>query len=156
MRSRAILALCWVLSAACPGSSPTSPDPGIGGDVTLESLIVTIATDRSTVAPGETARFTVTVTNNGTSSRTIDFSTACQTDFEILDASGNAVTTSMRVCAQVLSERTLAAGASFSETHEWRRGSLGQPPLSGSYRIRGVLLQTGNPIRSVAQPLELP
>lgn len=154
MRVQSIV-LCWVLAAACPGGSPTSPDIGLGGDVALD-LVVNIETDRTSVAIGETARFTVTVTNNGSSSRTIDFSTTCQTDFEILDAAGNVATTSMQVCGQALTQRTLAAGASFSETHDWRRGALGQPALSGSYQVRGVLLRTGAPIRSTTKSLTLP
>ena len=57
----------------------------------------------------------------------------------------------------VLAERRLAPGEAFTDEHVWTRGSSDFPRLGpGRYAVRGVLLATGNTIRSVPVAVELP
>ena len=138
------------LAIACSGS-------GVAGSVGTGELTVTATTDRASVRPGEQLHIAVEVTNNSTSSRELRFATGCQTDFEFVDDKGNVVRTSQQGCFQSLTQRTLAAGESFSGQHIWTRGPTDPPQLAaGNYQLRGVLLTMGNPARSAPIPVSLP
>jgi len=125
---------------------------------TVESdLSVAVAADRPSVAAGQDLQITVTATNNASSEQTLQFSSACLTDFEFLDSSGRVVGASQQMCAQVVTRKTLTPGGSLSDSHTWTRGPLGLPQLApGNYQLRGVLLTTPNAIRSAPIPIIVP
>ena len=102
-------------------------------------LSVAVAADRSEVPNGTSLRITVTVTNAGSAACTIAFATACRTDFELRDASGALVASADRMCAQMLTEATLAPGQSFAETHAWTRDGA----EAGDYVLCGIVLTDG-------------
>jgi len=146
------LAILLVLGLAAGCSSA-----GVASSVGSGDLTVTATTDRSSVGPGEQLHITVEVANNSTSSRELRFATGCQTDFEFVDANGNVVRTSQQGCFQSLTQRTLAAGESFSRQHTWTRGAADPPQLvRGTYQLRGVLLTMGNPVRSAPVTVSIP
>ena len=148
MRSAVLVTVAFTL--ACSGT-------GVDGSVGTGELTVTATTDRSSVRPGEQLHITVEVTNNSTSSRELRFATGCQTDFEFVNDNGKVVRTSQQGCFQALTQRTLAAGESFSGQHVWTRGPMDPPQLAaGNYRLRGVLLTMGNPARSAAVSVSIP
>jgi hypothetical protein len=129
----------------------------VSADVDAGGLVVTATTDRSTVAVGQSLQITVTVTNTSAASRTLQFSSGCLTDFEFLDAGGKVAGTSQQTCLQALTQRTLPAGGSLTDSHTWTRGSLGTPPLApGTYQLRGVLLATRDTVRSQPVPVTVP
>jgi hypothetical protein len=125
--------------------------------VETAELAVVVVADRSTVAAGQDLQITVTVVNNASSARTLEFSSGCLTDFELLDSGGQLVGTSRQVCLQVLTQKTLQASGSFSTSHTLTRGPLGFPQLApGSYQLRGVLLTSPTAIRSPSIPITVP
>lgn len=144
--------ILWSLgmAAACSASR-------MDGSVISPGVTVSTTIDRSSVPPGQALQITVIVTNTSSSSRTFQFSSGCQTDFEFLDAQGKVVRSSHQICTQALTHRTLAAGDAFSDSHTWTRGPLDPPELApGSYRVRGVLLATGDTTRSVGVAVSIP
>lgn len=129
----------------------------VGGDVDAGELVVTASAEPSSVAPGQHLQIIVTVTNTSTLSRTLQFSSGCLTDYEFLDAQGKVVGTSQQVCLQALTQKTLAAGGTFSDTHTWTRGPLEPSQLApGNYQVRGVLLATRDTVRSQPVPVAIP
>ena len=125
--------------------------------VDTTELTVTAVTDRSSVAAGQTLRITVTVTNRSVASRTLRFSSGCQTDYEFLDARGEVAATSRQMCLQALTQRTLEPGESFSDAHTWSRGSIDSPQLApGDYQLRAVLLAIQDTVRSATVPITIP
>jgi|GEM_PF-3745281 len=158
MMRAGILALAIVVSA-CGGE----PAAGTGGNVadgkiedgTTAALEVTIST--STTEPirvGETLNITVTTTNTGSEPRTVEATSGCFTDYEILDASGNVVGRSGQMCSAVMSSRALDAGEALSESFAWIVGGRGTTPVQpGQYQLRGVLLQPGDTLRSQPVPV---
>lgn len=148
MRAKLLVGLS--VAAACSTSQ-------VDGSVASAGLTVTASTDRSTVRPGEQLQITVKVVNDSSSSRTLRFSSGCQTDFEFLDAGGKVVRSSQQLCLQALTQRTLAPGDSFSDVHAWTRGPLDPPQLTpGSYQVRGVLLATQDTARSAPVSVSVP
>lgn len=160
------LALALALGGACsstPGSTDMpadsgtpatpSPPPGAGAAQPAAGLQVTVTLSPDTVREGETLRIAVTVANRGAAARSVEATSACFTDYEILDAGGAVAATSDQMCAAVMSQRTLAAGESFTDSHSWVRGMRGMPVLPpGRYEARGVLLATDGPVRSEGVP----
>lgn len=129
----------------------------VGGEVDAGALAVTMAADRTSVSAGQTLQITMTVTNTSTSSRTLQFSSGCLTDYEFLDAQGKVVGTSLQVCLQALTQKTLPPGASFTDIHTWTRGPLEPTQLApGNYQLRGVLLATRDTVRSQSVPIAIP
>lgn len=144
----------WILLLSLGLGCSTSR---VSADVDAGGLVVTTATDRSSVAAGQQLQITVTVTNTSSASRTLQFSSGCLTDYEFLDATGKVVATSQQMCLQALTQRTLSAGGSFVDTHTWLRGSLGAPQLgAGTYQLRAVLLATRDTVRSQQIPIAVP
>lgn len=132
------------------GGLACSAASGVGGG-TVESgdLLVATSTDKSTVGSGQSLTITITVTNKMSASRTLQFASGCQTDFEFLDSRGDVAAKSQQMCTQALTQRTLAAGGSFVDTHVWSRAPLEPNQLvPGTYRLRGVLLATRDTVRS--------
>jgi hypothetical protein len=115
-----------------------------------DSLTVEVSTDQTTVDPAGRLTVKVTATNTGKTPASLSFSSGCQTDYELLDASGVVIAQSFQMCTQSLTRRTLAPGASFTDTHVWIRNMAGQPklPAGSVVRIRGVLLTQGAGQRS--------
>ena len=147
---RIVMLVGVAVTLACSGT-------GVDGSVGPGELAVTATTDRSTVRPGEQLRITVEVTNNSASRRELRFATGCPTDFEFVDGKGNVVRMSQQGCFQALTQRTLAAGETFSDQHVWTRGPMDPPQLAaGDYQLRGVLLTMGNPVRSAAVSVSIP
>ena len=152
------LVLALVAAAACRGGEPVSSSPSNEGappgspnvsESPAAPIVVRVALDPSVVAADGRLRITVTATNTTSAARTLHFSSGCTTDYEVLDTSGAVVATSMQMCAQALTQETLAPGASLTGTHVLARGMLGMAPsAAGVYRVRGVLLTTGEPVRS--------
>jgi hypothetical protein len=138
-----------VLSLGCSASRVES---------TVEAeMMVAVAANRSSVVAGQDLQITVTATNGASAARTLQFSSGCFTDFEFLDSSGRVVGASLQMCVQVLTQKTVAPGASFSDSHTWTRGPLGFPQLApGSYQLRGVLLTMPTAIRSSSIPVTIP
>lgn len=129
----------------------------VGGEVDAGELVVTTTADRSSVPAGQKLQITVTVTNTSTSSRTLQFSSGCLTDYEFLDSAGKVVATSQQLCMQVLTQKTLAAGGAFTDVHTWTRGPLEPSQLApGNYQLRGVLLATRDTTRSQPVPIAVP
>jgi hypothetical protein len=120
-------------------------------------LGVSVALDRTTVNPGDELKVVVTVTNGSTEARVLKFSSGCQTGLEFLENDSDRVAgTPLRMCTAAIGERTLAAGQSFSETHSWVRGAIDGPTLAaGTYKVRGVLLATGQAAKSSGVPVVL-
>jgi hypothetical protein len=107
---------------------------------------VAVSVDSTSLSPGGRLRITVKVTNSSDAPLRLEFSTGCQTDFELLDAQGAVVGESGQMCTEALTRRVLAPRESFTDTHIWVRGLRGSPqppPGSTSVGIRGVLLATG-------------
>jgi hypothetical protein len=129
----------------------------VSADVDAGGLVVTATTDRSAVATGQSLQITITVANTSGTSRTLQFSSGCLTDYEFLDAGGKVVGTSQQLCLQALTQRTLPAGENFTDSHMWIRGPLGTPQLApGTYQLRGVLLATRDTVRSQPVPIAIP
>jgi len=126
-------------------------------NVEATELVVTVSADRSSVSAGQNLQITVTATNNSSSSRALQFSSACLTDFEFLNSSGQVVGRSQQICLQVLTQKTLMPGESLSSSHIWTRGPTGFPQLSpGTYQLRGVLLTSQTTIQSPSIPIVIP
>ena len=133
-----------------PSGSPTVSEPSAG------PVTVRVAVDPATVAPDGRLTITVTATNATNAPRTLEFSSGCTTDYELLDATGAVVTESGQMCTQALTQQTLAPGASLEGTHVLVRGMRGMPALpAGAYQVRGVLLTMGDPVRSAPVPVTL-
>lgn len=160
------LALAAALVLACNPSAPVSatPEPPAGSGTppattvpaTSEALEVTIAPAATQVAAGAPLALTVTVRNRGQATATIPLTSGCATDFEVLDGSDAVVAESGQMCTQVMGQRTLAPGESFVDRFSWAPGTPGMaavPP--GRYRLRGVLLRQGAPLRSAPVPLDV-
>ena len=112
-------------------------------------VLALVAVDPSLVDADGRLRITVTATNTTSAARTLRFSSGCTTDYELLDASDAVVGESGQMCAQALTQETLGAGESLTRTHVLVRGMRGMPPTAaGVYRVRGVLLTMGEPVRS--------
>lgn len=136
--------------AGCSGSRA-------GGTVSPIGLTISATIDRPAVRPGESLQILITVTNTSASKQTLQFSSGCQTDFEFLDSVGKVARSSLQVCPQIVTQRSLEPGAAFSDAHTWTRGPLDPPELAaGSYQLRGVLLATGDTIRSASVAVSLP
>ena len=136
-------ALLIALAAGCSTSS------GAGGQVDAGDFAISVRADKSTVAAGESLKIIVTATNKSAASRTLDFSSGCQTDFEFADSDGRVAATSQRMCAQMLTQKILQPSESLSETHVWTRTPSEPNQLRpGRYHLRGVLLAVGNGVRS--------
>ncbi|MEP6836362.1 MAG: BsuPI-related putative proteinase inhibitor [Gemmatimonas sp.] len=119
------------------------------------NLAIAVTVDHDTVAAGAPLRITVTVRNGAPSPRTLSFTSGCATDYELLDAAGTVTATSDQMCAQVITNRTLAASDTLAEVHVLLRGRPGMPVVPpGAYRLRGVLLLAGTPVRSPAIPVQ--
>ena len=154
MRS-ASLVLTLVVVAACRGGEPVpspSGDAGVpsGSPNVSESpaapIAVRVLLEPSLVPAGGTVRITVTATNTSGAARTLQFSSGCTTDYELLDTSGRVVAGGDQMCAQALTQETLGPGESLTGTHVLARG---MPPIApGVYRVRGVLLTMDAPVRS--------
>jgi len=152
------LVLALVAAAACRGGEAVSSTPANEGappgspNVTespAAPIVVRVALEPSVVAADGRLRITVTATNTTSAERTLRFTSGCTTDWELLDASGAVVTTSMQMCAQAMTQETLAPGASLTGTHVLVRGMLGTAPVpAGVHRVRGVLLTADEPVRS--------
>lgn len=122
-----------------------------------EGLAVAVKVEPATLAAGEMANITVTVSNTSNDARRLQFTSSCVTTFEVVDGDGRVVARGAEMCAQVMTTRTIAAGGSFSDTHEWGRRALDLPQVGpGRYQVRGVLLATGDTIRSQPTPVSLP
>jgi hypothetical protein len=110
-----------------------------------------------TVRSGETATITVQVTNTSAAAKTLQFTSSCRTSYEFLDADGKVVGSSVEMCAQVMTALKLGAGGSFTDVHTWGRRPVDAPQLKpGTYRVRGVLLATGEAVRSAPTTVVLP
>lgn len=147
------LATAAALAAACTSrsSSPTAADVS---DLQPSDVVVRVAASQPTVGPSQTVRITVTVTNADDQRRVIEASSACFTDYELLDADGKVVSRSLQMCAAVMARRELAPGESFSETHVWKRGLRGMPEVPpGSYQLRGLLRARTSTVTSNAVDL---
>lgn len=120
-------------------------------------LRVAVATDLSSVPAGQQLRITITVSNQSASTRTVGFSSGCQTDYEFLDSRGRVAATSQQMCAQARTQRTLPAGGGFTDVHIWARQPLEPNQLMpGEYQLRGLLLAIGSTIRSTPVPIDIP
>jgi hypothetical protein len=96
------------------------------------------------------------VTNTSSAARTLQFATSCQTGYEFVDSGGRVAAVSQPVCLQALTQRTLAPGASFVDTHTWMRSPLELPQVPpGSYQLRGVLLTMRDTVRSAGVAIEV-
>ena len=125
--------------------------------VTAADIQVVVATDLPSVPAGQQLRITVTVSNQTISARTLEFSSSCQTNYEFLDSRGEVAATSQRMCMQARTQRTLPAGGGFTDVHTWARRPLEPNQLKpGAYKLRGVLLATGDTIRSSPVPIDIP
>jgi len=145
-----ILISMLVLGIACSAS-------GVESNVEATELAVTVSTDRASVSAGQNLQITVTATNSASSPRALQFSSACLTDFEFLNSSGQVVGRSQQMCLQVLTQKTLASGESLSGSHTWTRGPTGFPQLSpGTYQLRGVLLTSPSPVQSPSIQIVIP
>ena len=131
--------------------------PGVETTVEATELMVTVSADHSSVSAGQDLQITVTATNNASSPRALQFSSACLTDFEFLNSSGQVVGRSQQLCLQVLTQKTLMPGESLSSSHTWTRGPTGFPQLTpGTYQLRGVLLTSPSAIQSTSIPIVIP
>ena len=142
----ALLTAASCTSGSLPGTTRDS-----AGTVTNDAsaLVVEVAADPSSVPLRGRLRITVTVTNKSRAPVSLEFSSGCQTDYELLDASGALLGASGEMCTQATGRRTLAPGESFSDSHTWIRGLPGMPQASGTRMlVRGVLLAVGKEIRS--------
>ncbi|HEX6631002.1 MAG TPA: BsuPI-related putative proteinase inhibitor [Gemmatimonadaceae bacterium] len=149
------LTLTAALAAGCASPSGTPANADMNATQPSD-VVVRVAASQPTVGPAESVRITVTVTNTGDERRVIEATSSCFTDYELLDARGDVVTSSMQLCAAVMSRRELAPGGSFSETHVWTRGQRGMPEVpAGRYRLRGLLLARAGTVTSDAVALEV-
>ena len=148
-----LLALAAACRGAEPGSSalPNDDAPPGAPRVTEPAapIAVRVAVDPSLVAANGSVRITVTATNTTGAARTLQFSSGCTTDFELLDASCAVAWRSAQMCTQALTEETLGAGESLTGRHVLERDAPGTMSIApGVYRVRGVLLTMGDPVRS--------
>ena len=148
-----VAAIALVVASCNGGSQPAATatqQPEGSVSRSASGLTVAVATDQRSVAPAGRLRIQVTVTNRGSAPIDLKFTSGCQTDYELLDAEGKVIGSSMQMCTQSLGNRTLAPGASFTDTHVWIRGMAGmpQPPAGSSMRVRGILLADGAETRS--------
>lgn len=155
MWARSLLVL-GALSGACTSSqsSPAMPDttehPPLGGQAAQNAALrVAVTLEPSTVRAGESMLVTVTVSNAGTEARTLESTSGCFTDYEVLDAGGTVIATSGQSCTAQMARRELAPGASFSEQQRWVRDLAGMPRLPvGALQVRGLLLAGPDTLRS--------
>jgi hypothetical protein len=148
-------AVALAIASGCTGGSQLTPatSQSSGADVTEASrpaLAVAVSAEPTTLGPAGRLTVKVAITNTGKTAATLSFSSGCHTDYELLDASGAVVGESFQMCTQAMTQRTLAPGASFTDTHVWIRGMAGQPKLAAGsvVRVRGVLLTQGAQVRS--------
>lgn len=147
----AAVAIAFAAGCSSGSPSPSTPTQQPEGTVTTSprALTVAVSTDKSSVPAGGRLSIQVKVTNTGSAPVDLQFTSGCQTDYELLDAAGKEIGSSMQMCTQSLTSRALAPGASFTDSHVWIRGMLGMPqPPAGSMRVRGVLLATGARLKS--------
>lgn len=153
MRPSRLLVLLLAV-AACRGAEPVPSPPDdaapSGSPTVRESpaapIAVRVLLEPSLVPADGALRITVTATNTTSAARTLEFSSGCTTDYELLAASGAVVAESGQMCTQALTQETLGAGESLTGRHVLQRG---MPPIApGVYRVRGVLLTMGEPVRS--------
>lgn len=124
----------------------------VDGDIRVD-----VATDVSSVPAGHALRITITVSNQSTVTRTLEFSSGCQTDYEFVDSRGGVAATSQQMCVLARTQRTLPAGGGFTDIHTWARQPLEPNQLKpGAYQLRGVLLAIGDTIRSASIPIDVP
>ncbi len=152
------LVLVLVVAAACGAPEPVSSSPSnegapSGSPNVSESpagpITVRVAVEPSLVPADGQMRITVTATNTTSAERTLEFSSGCTTDYELLAPSGAVVAESGQMCTQALKQETLGPGQALTGTHVLARGVRGMPPTSpGTYRVRGVLLTMDGPVRS--------
>src|SRR5258706_4134334 len=101
-----------MVAAGCSSSQ-------VDGSVETPGITVTAESDRPSVAVGQQLQIALIVANTSAAPRTLRFASACLTTVEFLDGAGKVVGASQPVCAQVLTERTLTGGGSFSDSHTW-------------------------------------
>lgn len=119
------------------------------GGTAPSPFAVSIMPSAAAVRSGDSLHITVTVQNAGRERRTVEATSGCFTDYELLDMAGQVVTRSGQVCAAVMSRRELAPGEAMSESFVWVPGGRGMPAVPpGSYRLRGLLLQRGDTLIS--------
>lgn len=124
--------------------------------MSADSLVVTIAPESATVRARQPLRMTVSVRNAGATVQTIQVSSGCYFDYEVLSASGEVLGNSGQMCTQVMGQRDLKPGASFEGVLVWVPGLAGNvSPASGQYSVRGVLLRIGAPVRSAPVTVRL-
>lgn len=152
MWSYAAAIAVFATAAGCNGGS--RPEAGTNEPTTTlttaaSPLDVTVTAEPSSVPAGGRLRITVIARNTSSAAIALEFTSGCQTDYELLDAAGTLVGASGEMCTQATTRRTLAAGESFNDVHVWIRGLAGMPQVPGSeLQVRGMLLATGNEIRS--------
>lgn len=141
----------WTSISATTGCSSVRADERAG------DLAVAVAIEPSRVEIGGTARITVTVSNQSSAEKTLQFTSSCLTKFEVLDGEGRVIGSGIQMCLQSLTTRVLPAGGSFTDVHEWGRRRVDMPRLApGTYGVRGVLLSKGDTVRSAPATVVLP
>lgn len=145
--SRRMLAGLAFTVAGC--SEPTASDRGVE---------VALTVDRSVLRPGDTAQLTVTATNRGPRTVSINGG-ACPGAFVVLDANGALAGPGSRMCTLVLIVRELAPGETYTFRDTWALdgtgGSWNAPRLvpPGVYALRGRVF--GEDLRAESAPVEI-
>ncbi len=145
----ALLPAAWSVAALLPFSRDSSgprsvPDP----TAKPAELRLSLETDRTSYAPGDSIRARLTVSHGGGPAEILEFGTSRRCDFEIRDAAGTAVWrwSADRAFAQVMGEVTLAAGQPPLVCSE----RLPAPGAPGRYEVVGSLAAIGRPLTATA------
>ena len=107
-----------------------------GGPVTA-----TVTTDRQSYSVGETVRFTLTVTNTGSSPVTVILPSGQRYDFVVRSSGGAEVWrwSYGRAFTLIYGEQTLDPGQTLTYSETWdQRNNNGQQVPAGQYRVTGI------------------
>ncbi len=125
------LAAPFLFGATPPSTPPATP--------TLDSVLVNVSTDKTEYAAGEVVQITATVHNAGSASVTLLQFDSCGDRVRIADSNGTLVWEAKLglACLQVISEYSLAPGASSVSHFEWSQTDFeGTPvPANRSYQV---------------------
>ncbi len=140
-----VLALVAGVVAGCGSDAVTAPSRS--PSLTLPSgLQLEVEVDRSVLHAGESALVTVRLSNPTQQALSLEFPSACQLLFDVLDTSGAVVAPEPVGCATVITRLELPAGGASEKPFHWDgRSADGTPLPSGSYGVVGSLATADRP-----------
>ncbi len=107
-------------------------------DAAVANMVLAVATDKTTYAPGEAVNLTFTVKNNNTAPVTVVFPTTQQYDFVVTQNGQTVWQWSFgQAFTQVITQMTLAAGQTLTFQATWNQtDAAGQAVAVGQYAVK--------------------